>query len=407
MSVEKNSMNIQLDMNHTAVYNWSAPVTEGATETKVPRYPGLYDFSVVYSGYHGYISAIVCVFGIVSNMANIVVLTRKNMVSSTNLILTWLAVADLLTMTTYLPVSIHFYILRLQEVQFPASKDIHWIRFLLFHANSSVTCHTVAIWLTIVLALFRYLYICYPTKCTQLCSLQRAKIAILCIYIFTILVCVPNYLMYQIKTSFYAGSNIVVEPFNKTTNNTEYISNPDNGSFYYFDLDDSFIIRKIPKLKKANYWIHAFLIKLLPCTLLTVLTILLIIAMHKANQRRMKLKSQGRKAESDRARETNRTTIMLLCVVGLFLLTELPQGILTLCNIFVVGFYYDVYEALGDLLDITALLNNSINFVLYCTMSRQFRQTFASIFCSCCPKTRPGWLKLKTFNSKANNVTHV
>jgi len=84
---------------------------------------------------------------------------------------------------------------------------------------------------------------------------------------------------------------------------------------------------------------------------------------------------------------------MLLAVVGLFLLTELPQGVLTLCSIFVANFFRDVYWPLGDLLDIAALLNNAINFVLYCTMSRQFRETFVETFlgqsCSRCGRS-PG-----------------
>jgi len=71
---------------------------------------------------------------------------------------------------------------------------------------------------------------------------------------------------------------------------------------------------------------------------------------------------------------------MLLAVVGLFQLTELPQGVLTLCSIFIPNFFFDVYWPLGDVLDIAALLNNAINFVLYCTMSRQFRETFVEIF---------------------------
>jgi len=73
---------------------------------------------------------------------------------------------------------------------------------------------------------------------------------------------------------------------------------------------------------------------------------------------------------------------MLLAVVGLFQITELPQGVLTLGSIFIANFFADVYWPLGDLLDISALLNNSINFVLYCTMSRQFRQTFVETFLS-------------------------
>lgn len=43
----------------------------------------------------------------------------------------------------------------------------------------------------------------------------------------------------------------------------------------------------------------------------------------------------------------------------------------------------------GDILDITALINSSINFILYCSMSRQFRITFAKLFR---PKFLDRWL---------------
>jgi uncharacterized membrane protein len=61
--------------------------------------------------------------------------------------------------------------------------------------------------------------------------------------------------------------------------------------------------------------------------MLTLLTILLIVAMHRAYKRRMALKNKGKKEDADKHNEHNRTTLMLLAVVVLFLLTELPQGI--------------------------------------------------------------------------------
>lgn len=36
----------------------------------------------------------------------------------------------------------------------------------------------------------------------------------------------------------------------------------------------------------------------------------------------------------------------------------------------------------GDVIDILTLINSAINFILYCTMSRQFRMTFNQLFCS-------------------------
>jgi hypothetical protein len=37
----------------------------------------------------------------------------------------------------------------------------------------------------------------------------------------------------------------------------------------------------------------------------------------------------------------------------------------------------------GDTFDILALINNSVNFILYCLMSRAFRETFKQTFCDC------------------------
>ena len=374
---------IVINMTSTASPNGSEP-----QDSSPPRYPGLQQFSEAYVGYHGYIAAVVCVWGIAANLANIVVLTRKHMISSTNAILMWLAVADLLTMVSYFPVSIHFYIMKDPRLVFPTSKSVHWIRFMLFHINFTVVAHTVAIWLTIMLAMWRYLFICYPTTGSQFRSMKNAKIVIFLVYILSGIICIPNFM-----STTYVQAIFPQKP------------TPNVSSFEFYRLNNSAIVSHHPELENWNYWIQAFLIKLIPCAVLTVFTILLIIAMTKANKRRMQLKSQGRKDESDRAREHNRTTAMLLAVVGLFLLTEFPQGILTLCNIFIQNFFTDVYWPLGDLLDIMALLNNSINFVLYCTMSRQFRDTFVSTFCSCCPQHRPGWLKLKTFTVTSNGTT--
>lgn len=61
-----------------------------------------------------------CCFGVLTNVANITVLTSRELrQSSVNLLLTWLAVADLLTMLDYMPFSLHFYVLRPAALRFP------------------------------------------------------------------------------------------------------------------------------------------------------------------------------------------------------------------------------------------------------------------------------------------------
>ena len=113
--------------------------SQAAADAYVAKYPGLQEFSRRYADIHGYIAAVVCIFGVIANLGNIVVLTRRKMISPTNLILTWLAVADLLTMAIFLPFDLHFYVLRDRRLPFPSTRSVGWIRF------SSLFCavHTV------------------------------------------------------------------------------------------------------------------------------------------------------------------------------------------------------------------------------------------------------------------------
>ncbi|XP_060593814.1 G-protein coupled receptor dmsr-1-like [Ruditapes philippinarum] len=356
---------------------------ENVTDSATQDVSDLMKFQEKYARIHGYVSVCVCLFGFLANIANIVVLTRKNMITSTNVILTWLAVADLFTMLDYFPFAMHFYILKDQDLQFPRTRGYGWIIYLLFHANFSVVCHSCAIWLTIALATFRFVCIWFPTRGSTYCTVMKARLCAAIIFCSVVILCVPNMIINDMATT---KSN--VSDGNITKQDTVYDAvYREGGAYLHID--------------KLNKMIQAILFKILPCFLLTVLTILLVVAMHRAYKRRMALKNQGRREESDRHGEHNRTTVMLLAVVVLFLLTELPQGILTIMGLIEEKFFLNVYQPLGDILDIMALCNNAINFVLYCTMSRQFRDTFVSTFCWFCPKSKPGWMKMKLVNSKA------
>lgn len=332
----------------------------------------LWELNANYGPVHGYVSILVCLLGILANIANIVVLNKKHMETSTNILLMWLAVADLCTMVEYTPFALRFYIFRDKTLCFLQSRSYGWICYLLFHANFSITMHSISIWLTIMLALFRFLYIFFPHRGSIYCSIKHAKIVILTVYISAVVVCIPNYI-----SNYYQTDTKVINGQNVTTYDTMH--RKDGGFKIVFSL---------------NYWLQAMLVKLIPCLLLTVLTIMLISALRRAHKRHVHLMSHGKNDDVEKHFEHLRTTGMLLAVVILFLITELPQGILTLLMIFYYELASELYNPLGDILDIVALLNNAINFVLYCSMSKQFRDTFVDTFCHCFTEKSSRWTKL-------------
>jgi hypothetical protein len=52
----------------------------------------LFTFAKSYASFHGYISICVCVFGIITNLFNIIVLTRNHMRTPVNIILSWISI---------------------------------------------------------------------------------------------------------------------------------------------------------------------------------------------------------------------------------------------------------------------------------------------------------------------------
>jgi len=120
-------------------------------------YQQLEMFFLWYRQYHGHVAVVVCVAGIIANVANIVVLTRPSMRSPINYILTGLAVSDILIMLAYIPFAIVFYVL--YGLKLSVLWTLSAARFLLFYARFSVIIHTASIWLTVVLATFRYVIV--------------------------------------------------------------------------------------------------------------------------------------------------------------------------------------------------------------------------------------------------------
>ncbi|KAL6422630.1 hypothetical protein ACFW04_010690 [Cataglyphis niger] len=361
---------------------------------------GLESFYNWYLQVHGWASLFVCIFGSIANILNIVVLTRREMQSPTNMILTGLAVADLFVMIEYIPYAIHMYIYkRSRRDMFSYS----WSVFVLFHSNFAQVCHTISIFLTVILAVWRYIAVAHPQRNREWCSDKRTFLVIACVYICCPILCIPLYINTEMRSQVEMldeqGMSINLTKFQQASNDTIMsFEGATNTTLYFVRLTETPMGNV---LKDVNFWIYSVVIKLIPCLALTVLSIKLFKVLLEAKRRRKKLttkntaikmgngkehtceKPKKKRKSTDKERQTDRTTNMLLVVLMLFLFTEMPQGILGLLSVTLgTEFVKTCYVQLGDVIDILTLINSAINFILYCTMSRQFRMTFNQLFCS-------------------------
>ncbi|KAK8382421.1 hypothetical protein O3P69_015390 [Scylla paramamosain] len=212
-----------------------------------------------YKEVHGYLALMICLLGAFTNVLNMVILTRREMINSTNTILTGLAVADFLLLLEY-----SFYAasyIKGQDSMFDSY--VHSV-FILFHAHYTQVTHTVAICLTITLAVWRYIAICKPHLNLVLCTLPRARLAVFIAYVISPILSVPNYLVYSIH---------------------QYSDEYNNASLYHVDFSERSKAYD-SLLQRINFWFHSVLIKIIPCLLLTVLIYHIIRAMYIAKRRK-------------------------------------------------------------------------------------------------------------------------
>ena len=108
-----------------------------------------------------------------------------------------------------------------------------WIVFVLVHNNFIITTHTASMWLTVVLALFRYVVVCHPhslappvihphSLAPRVASLSRTRLAVASVVAASVVLCSPNYFLYGPKSlsdrpGFWIDYNAIVVDEHKVT----------------------------------------------------------------------------------------------------------------------------------------------------------------------------------------------
>uniref|UniRef100_A0A914WCR0 G-protein coupled receptors family 1 profile domain-containing protein n=1 Tax=Plectus sambesii TaxID=2011161 RepID=A0A914WCR0_9BILA len=339
----------------------------------------LTDIVLPYREVHRYVRPVICVVGVLANIAIILVLLRPVMRRSPiNILLIVIAVFDMTLMATY-------FVFGAIEMCNPVFFSYAWIVYTQFYAIFSVFAHSASLWLTVVMAGMRYLILRQARSSRggpSVDSTRGAVIGVIIAMIISLIGSVPNFLRYNIIDH---GARPV--PSLCTAETSTYRRHFVNES----STVNAFSLGR-PEWwncgwERFNFWTSGMLLKIMPCVLLTIFMALLVRLLVEARQRRNRLRRTIHTDTNRRSRRSSaeRTTTMLILIVLVFLVTELPQGMLVVATgiqptvLFIMSHF-------GDVLDLLSLINSSFNFVLYCTMSAQFRLQFILTFGACCKR---------------------
>ncbi|KAM7540851.1 hypothetical protein Aperf_G00000039470 [Anoplocephala perfoliata] len=381
--------------------------TSNQSAAEIPRLqpecepiPGLVEFHRIYGIIHIYLMLFWCPLGVLLNILNIIVLNQRGMRTSTNFLLTCLAVSDACLMFLYV-LFISFFVIDGRMRSLPYSMAM----YLLIQVNLQNILHIFSCGIIITLAVFRLLYARALFKCQQLCSQRRAELSVLIVLLTACFFTIPCMISHHIES---ANSDLGPGDLELSLVRHMNLSHK-----YTVNYVDNIMLRQLV------YWTTAIFAKLVPCVSMITLSSLLVASIHqraKLHQQSVK-KKKGQanlmdgalseiktptyiKSENDwseaienpmervltidrvRGRAHSRTTNMMLAIMLIYIVTYLPQAVLLLVSGF-SGYCFSetVYDPLGDFMDLLTLLSCGINFALYCLTSEKFRVTFLQLFC--------------------------
>ena len=368
---------------------------------------------------YGWLSLITCIIGTTFNAFNLLILRRTKIISNqANRILLSIATCDSITMIVHSPILVHFYITNSNSIYSneldPKRDTKHWIMYSLLSSLIFITLHSISLWLTVYLSVYRYLNIRRAVNILDRKNvyinfiLNKTKHSICFIAIFCVLFCLPSYFYPELREHWFELD---------TKENVTHLA-----LAYYID-ESKLNLNTQNFIFKLSFYFQSIFGKIIPSICLGVFISLIINYLAEIKHKRNRLLSIQFKRSEKRSNATEMThlsnnkstfkstistikshrntiglkqfktniilkknlehlkkTIMLLFVCCLVFLAELPHTILKFISILNIDFYFSFYMYVVDYLDFLVLITYPLNFLVYCLMSKLFRRQFILMF---------------------------
>lgn len=324
---------------------------------------------------YGYIMPFLLIITIVANTLIVVVLSKRHMRTPTNIVLMAMALCDMFTLLVPAPWLIYMYTFgNHYKPLWPVSLCYAWN---VMHETIPNMFHTASIWLTLALAVQRYIYVCHAPLARKFCTMTNVYKCL--VYIMVLAALPQGFRLFDTHIT-------TIETF--WHNKTVHVCHREQAHWVkeYVTEDIYFV---------TYFMFRVLFVHLIPCVALVILNVLLFQALKQAQKRRdLLLSKKNQKSECKKLRDSNCTTLMLIVVVTVFLIVEIPLVVVTLLHIIssVFNEFLDYYIANTLILftNFFIILSYPINFAIYCGMSRQFRETFKELFIRGAVSTRNG-----------------
>ena len=234
---------------------------------------------------------IICCLGLIGNSLILLVLGQMSMRTSTNVYLSALAVSDIIKLINDL---LYFFTVLFSKLHPETGNKMFGYLYPYAHFIFNMAV-CIAAWLTVSVAVERYILVCHPTRSKGVITISRAKIISALCYIVMTALAIPSAFRYQtvtIQTTDEQGQNITKldVTLSQLWENRQFVI--------------------------SYTWLQSLLRSIIPLFILVVMNAFIINALRK---------TRANKKNASR----NRITVMLIIVIIFFLVCITPDAIMS------------------------------------------------------------------------------
>ena len=290
------------------------------------------------------------IFGIISNIINLIILNDNRMRGCFNTLLIGLTWADVFFNITTLPIDI-WGILNPQNPygNWPFSLEVYYYFVVYTLGNTSYGSSSI---ITSSVMVYRYIAVKFPLKANILITHKRVNITIVTAFFTCFCATLKSFVQFTVV--------------NKTMNNKTF-------------KDVTLSKYATPTFTQSTDNFQVIIILYLPFVISVIFAALLVVTVKRSNQSMIK-----ETQDQQRRIKENTLTRMLVTVVFFYLVSCIFVGLRLSLRAGLMRAKYYSYGVSMTIFDCIArdilMLNSSINFILYSSTSPTFRKIFGRLF---------------------------
>ena len=208
---------------------------------------------------------------------------------------------------------------------------------------------TCAIWMTVLLAINRYMVIKKPLEAQHICKLWKARMQILAVVIFSVVCNLPRF--FRLRLHDRVDSNSSSPPYEETSIG--------KGSLFHIIYTNV---------------LYTLLVLLLPVVLLVFLNVSLILELKKMKQQRSLMNVSTQPSDAN-------ITLVMCIIIVIFIVCHTPDRILQGISSFYKDDWWEHSCYLFAICNLLIVINSSSNFMVYYFVRKRFRRLLYETLC--------------------------